>query len=44
MVQEAGLPIPVSEAQIAVNWREEEYYQPSPRFIGQSNASDPSIS
>jgi acetyl-CoA synthetase len=33
----------VSEAQIAVHWREEDYYQPSPRFIGQANASDPSI-
>ena len=43
MVQEAGLPIPVSEAQIAVHWREEEFYQPPPRFIGQANASDPSI-
>src|SRR2546426_649227 len=35
--------IPVSEAQIAVHWREEEYYHPPPRFIGQANASDPSI-
>ncbi|HLI70768.1 MAG TPA: acetate--CoA ligase [Ktedonobacteraceae bacterium] len=33
----------VSETQIAVHWREEEYYQPSPKFIGQANASDPSI-
>jgi acetyl-CoA synthetase len=33
----------VSEAQIAVHWREEKYYQPSPRFIGQANASDPRI-
>src|SRR5215469_10110545 len=33
----------VSEAQIAVHWREEEYFQPSPRFIGQANASDPAI-
>jgi len=33
----------VSEAQIAVHWREEEYYQPSPGFIGQANASDPRI-
>src|SRR5260370_40335138 len=39
--EEAG--ILVSEAQIAVHWREEEYYQPSPKFIGQANASDPSI-
>src|SRR6266480_4403710 len=35
--------VPLSEAQIAVHWREEEYYQPPPRFIGQANASDPSI-
>ncbi len=33
----------VPEAQIAVHWREEEYYQPPPRFTGQANASDPSI-
>jgi acetyl-CoA synthetase len=33
----------VSEAQIAVHWREEEYIQPPPRFIGQANASDPGI-
>src|SRR6266702_523012 len=35
--------VPVSEAQIAVHWREEEYYQPPPKFIGQANASDPGI-
>jgi acetyl-CoA synthetase len=33
----------VSEAQIAVHWREEEYYQPPPRFIAQANAADPDI-
>jgi acetyl-CoA synthetase len=33
----------VSEAQIAVHWREEEHYQPTARFIGQANANDPSI-
>src|SRR6266702_1629611 len=32
-----------SEAQIAVHWREEEYYQPPARFVAQANASDPSI-
>ena len=32
-----------SEAQIAVHWREEEYIHPSPKFIGQANASDPAI-
>jgi len=33
----------VSEAEIAVHWREEGYYFPSSRFIGQANASDPRI-
>jgi acetyl-CoA synthetase len=33
----------VSEAEIAVHWREEEYFQPPPSFIGQANASDPAI-
>jgi len=32
-----------SEATIAVHWREEGYYTPSPKFIGQANASDPAI-
>jgi len=34
---------PVSEAQIAVHWREEELYQPPPAFIAQANAADPAI-
>ena len=33
----------LSEAQIAVHWREEEYYDPSARFISQANAADPAI-
>ncbi len=33
----------VSEAQIAVHWREEGYYQPPASFIGQANAADPEI-
>jgi acetyl-CoA synthetase len=33
----------VTEAQIAVHWREEEYYQPSAKFIAQANAGDPAI-
>ncbi|MEU1625352.1 acetate--CoA ligase [Streptomyces sp. NPDC020096] len=33
----------VPEAQIAVHWREEEYYYPPAGFIGQANASDPEI-
>ncbi len=34
---------PVTEAQIAVHWREEEYYHPPARFIAQANAGDPAI-
>jgi acetyl-CoA synthetase len=33
----------VSEAQIAVHWREEDYFYPPTKFIGQANASDPAI-
>jgi acetyl-CoA synthetase len=33
----------VSEAQIAVHWREEEYYQPPESFVRQANANDPAI-
>jgi acetyl-CoA synthetase len=33
----------VSEAQIAVHWREEEYIKPPAKFIEQANASDPAI-
>jgi len=33
----------VSEAQIAVHWREEERYPPPPGFVTQANASDPAI-
>src|SRR5579864_2673584 len=35
--------IETSEAQIAVHWREEEYYYPSSKFIGQANLSDPDV-
>ena len=33
----------VSEAQIAVHWKEEEYYHPSAKFVGQANLNDPAI-
>src|SRR5881296_3791838 len=33
----------VSEAQIAVHWKEEEYYQPSEKFKAQANLRDPHI-
>ncbi len=33
----------VTEAEIAVHWREEEYVSPPAKFIGQANANDPGI-
>ncbi len=42
-VMKAAQEVEVSEAQIAVHWREEEYFPPPAKFIGQANASDPSI-
>ena len=33
----------VSEAQIAVHWREEEYYDPPARIVSEANANDPAI-
>ena len=33
----------VSEHQIAVHWKEEEYVRPNPKFIGQANLVDPAI-
>jgi acetyl-CoA synthetase len=42
-MDEAAEEAQVSEAQIAVHWREEEYYHPPAAFIGQANANDPAI-
>src|SRR5215217_6126824 len=39
----AGQEMEISEAQIAVHWREEEYYPAPAKFIGQANATDPAI-
>src|SRR5207248_604668 len=33
----------VSEAQIAVHWKEEDYYQPSEKFKAQANMRDKQI-
>ncbi|HVS90102.1 MAG TPA: acetate--CoA ligase [Candidatus Acidoferrum sp.] len=33
----------VSEAQIAVHWKEEDYFYPSAKFIAQANLSDPAM-
>jgi len=35
--------VTVSEAEIAVHWKEESTYQPSAKFIGQANLTDPGI-
>jgi acetyl-CoA synthetase len=35
--------VELSEAQIAVHWREEEYYDPPARIVAEANANDPSI-
>jgi len=39
----AGQEMEISEGQIAVHWREEDYYPAPARFIGQANATDPAI-
>jgi acetyl-CoA synthetase len=33
----------LTEAHIAVHWREEQYYYPSAKFTGQANLSDPAV-
>jgi acetyl-CoA synthetase len=33
----------ISEAQIAVHWKEEEYYKPSPEFVRQANLHDKEV-
>ncbi|HEY8711346.1 MAG TPA: acetate--CoA ligase [Thermoanaerobaculia bacterium] len=35
--------VDLTEAQIAVHWKEEEYIQPSASFVAQANLKDPSI-
>jgi len=32
-----------TEAQIAVHWKDDEYFRASPKFIGQANLTDPAI-
>jgi len=36
--------VDVNEAQIAVHWKEEEYFYPSAKFVGQANLTEPSVS
>ncbi|MGD0250779.1 MAG: acetate--CoA ligase [Thermoplasmata archaeon] len=33
----------LTEAEIAVHWKEEEYFHPNPKFVGQANLTDPAI-
>ncbi|MGI0055234.1 MAG: acetate--CoA ligase [Thermoplasmata archaeon] len=33
----------LSEAEIAVHWKEEGYYEPPSKFIGQANITDPAV-
>ena len=35
--------VETTEAQIAVHWKEEDYYYPSSKFTGQANLTDPDI-
>ena len=39
----AAPEVQVTEAEIAVHWREEESFYPPAKFIGQANANDPEI-
>ena len=41
--EQKGSRAQVSEAQIAVHWREEKLYPPPPKFVEQANAKDPAI-
>ena len=33
----------LTEAQIAVHWKEEQYFRPSKKFIAQANLKDPAF-
>ncbi len=43
MAEEKNNPNEVSESQIAVHWKEEEYYDPNPDFVAQANMTDKDI-
>ncbi|MHB1435889.1 MAG: acetate--CoA ligase [Thermoplasmata archaeon] len=36
-------PTELSEAEIAVHWKEEEYFAPNPKFVPQANLTDPQL-
>jgi acetyl-CoA synthetase len=43
MSEKDEMEVEVNEAQIAVHWQEEDYYQPSEEFKAQANVNDKSI-
>src|SRR5579863_8686096 len=43
LVEKNRVVTATNETEIAVHWREEEYYYPSPKFVGQANLTDPKI-
>jgi acetyl-CoA synthetase len=43
VLQKQNEAVQTTEAQIAVHWREEEYYYPSANFIAQANLADPAV-
>ena len=42
MAEPVGAP-ETSESQIAVHWKEEDYYRPPARFVAQANLNDPAV-
>src|SRR5688572_12634504 len=43
LVKDAPEAVHTTESQIAVHWKEEEYYAPPQSFVKQANLTDPSI-
>ena len=43
ILEKQNTVIETTQAQIAVHWREEEYYYPSAKFVGQANLTDPGV-
>ena len=42
-IREREIDTEASEAHIAVHWKEEQYFHPSPKFIGQANLTDADV-
>ena len=43
ILEKQNTVIETTQAQIAVHWREEEYYYPPAKFVGQANLTDPGV-